>query len=253
MVALSRRRRGGAGWGGARLQHPALGGGKWAGDRQSPVLFRGGHRHVGRRGLPRGVGRAGHRPTARPGCATSALLRTGRSSRFARRPPGGGPGGLHPVPALDDAALCAARRRDQSSPCRPLSWWGSSLRRHSWRRRWALGCSFPRSPRPAAVPSSCSLPRWLSRWPPSSATAHYCRSRPTSRYYDALLFLRELLQAMREALQWISPLELLSQGLDAANRASWRELLLHVVSGLVGAAIWVALAVWALGRRGVLP
>ena len=76
---------------------------------------------------------------------------------------------------------------------------------------------------------------------------------PTSRYYDALLFLRELLQAMREALQWVSPLELLSQGLDAANRASWRELLLHVVSGLVGAVIWLALAVWALGRRGVLP
>jgi hypothetical protein len=76
---------------------------------------------------------------------------------------------------------------------------------------------------------------------------------PTSRYYDALLFLRELLQAMRGALQWISPLELLSQGLDAANRANWRELLLHVVSGLVGAVIWLALAVWALGRRGVLP
>jgi hypothetical protein len=75
----------------------------------------------------------------------------------------------------------------------------------------------------------------------------------TSRYYDALLFLRELLQALREALQWVSPLELLSQGLDAANRASWRELLLYVVSGLAGAAVWLALAVWALGRRGVLP
>jgi len=76
---------------------------------------------------------------------------------------------------------------------------------------------------------------------------------PTTRYYDALLFLRELLQALREALQWVSPLELLGQGLDAANRASWRELLLHVASGLAGAAIWLALAVWALGRRGVLP
>jgi len=76
---------------------------------------------------------------------------------------------------------------------------------------------------------------------------------PTSRYYDALLFLRELLQAMREALQWVSPLELLSQGLDAANRANWRELLLYVVSGLAGAVIWLALAVWALARRGVLP
>lgn len=76
---------------------------------------------------------------------------------------------------------------------------------------------------------------------------------PTSRYYDALLFLRELLRAIREALQWVSPLALLSQGLDAAYRASWRELFVHVGSGLGGAAIWLALAVWALGRRGVLP
>ena len=76
---------------------------------------------------------------------------------------------------------------------------------------------------------------------------------PTSRYYDALLFLRELLRVVRDALQWVSPLALLSQGLDAAYRASWRELSLHVVSGLAGAAIWLALAVWALGRRGVLP
>ena len=76
---------------------------------------------------------------------------------------------------------------------------------------------------------------------------------PTSRYYDALLFLRELLRVIREALQWVSPLALLSQGLDAAFRGSWRELLLSVVSGIGGAVIWLALAVWALGRRGVLP
>jgi hypothetical protein len=76
---------------------------------------------------------------------------------------------------------------------------------------------------------------------------------PTSRYYDALLFLRELLRVIRESLQWVSPLALLSQALDAAFRASWRELMLSVVSGLGGAAIWLSLAVWALGRRGVLP
>jgi hypothetical protein len=76
---------------------------------------------------------------------------------------------------------------------------------------------------------------------------------PTSRYYDALLFLRELLQLIRDALQWVSPLALLSQGLDAAFRGSWRELLLYVASGIGGAAIWLALAVWALTRRGVLP
>jgi len=76
---------------------------------------------------------------------------------------------------------------------------------------------------------------------------------PTSRYYDALLFLRELLRVVGEALRWISPLALLSQGLDAAFRGSWRELLLYVASGIGGAAIWLALAVWALARRGVLP
>ena len=76
---------------------------------------------------------------------------------------------------------------------------------------------------------------------------------PTSRYYDALLFLRELLRVIREALQWVSPLALLSQGLDAAFRGNWRELLLYVMSGIGGAVIWLALAVWALARRGVLP
>jgi hypothetical protein len=76
---------------------------------------------------------------------------------------------------------------------------------------------------------------------------------PTSRYYDALLFLRELLLVVRETLQWVSPLALLSQGLDAAFRGSWRELLLYVASGIGGAAVWLALAVWALARRGVLP
>jgi hypothetical protein len=76
---------------------------------------------------------------------------------------------------------------------------------------------------------------------------------PTTRYYDALLFLRELLRVIRETLQWVSPLALLSQGLDAAFRGSWRELMLYVASGVGGAVIWLALAVWALARRGVLP
>ena len=76
---------------------------------------------------------------------------------------------------------------------------------------------------------------------------------PTSRYYDALLFLRELLRVIRETLQWVSPLALLSQGLDAAFRGSWHELLLYVASGVGGAVVWLFLAVWALARRGVLP
>jgi hypothetical protein len=76
---------------------------------------------------------------------------------------------------------------------------------------------------------------------------------PTSRYYDALLFLRELLGTVQEALRWISPLALLSQGLDAADRGNWRELGLLAVAGIVGTGVWLALAAWAMRRRGVLP
>ncbi len=75
----------------------------------------------------------------------------------------------------------------------------------------------------------------------------------TSRYYDALLFLREVLRALREALHWLSPLALLSDGLDAAVRADWRELALNASSGLAGGVIWTVLATRALDHRGVLP
>jgi hypothetical protein len=79
------------------------------------------------------------------------------------------------------------------------------------------------------------------------------QSPPDSPYYDALLFLRDLLRAARDALRWISPLALVSEGLDAALRANWRDLGLHILSGLAGGAVWLALAGWALRRRGVLP
>jgi hypothetical protein len=79
------------------------------------------------------------------------------------------------------------------------------------------------------------------------------QSPPDSPYYDALLFLRDLLRAARDALRWISPLALVSEGLDAAMRANWRDLGLHILSGLAGGAVWLALAGWALRRRGVLP
>jgi hypothetical protein len=74
----------------------------------------------------------------------------------------------------------------------------------------------------------------------------------TSRYYDALLFLREVLRVLREALHWLSPLTLLNDGLDAAMRGDWRELALHAASGLAGGTIWLALATRALSYRGVL-
>lgn len=76
---------------------------------------------------------------------------------------------------------------------------------------------------------------------------------PTSRYYDALLFLRELVRLLRDLLNWISPYALLSAALDAALRGNWPDLLGRVVVGLAGCVGWGALAIWALQRRGVLP
>jgi len=76
---------------------------------------------------------------------------------------------------------------------------------------------------------------------------------PASQYYDTLLFLREVLRAAREALRWVSPLALVSAGLDAALRADWRELLVAALAGIGGSAVWLVLAGWALRRRGVLP
>ena len=76
---------------------------------------------------------------------------------------------------------------------------------------------------------------------------------PTSTYYDALLFLRVLLRALSAGLDWVSPIALLSGGLDAVLRASWMDLLLRAAAALIGSAVWLWLAVWGLGRRGVLP
>ena len=76
---------------------------------------------------------------------------------------------------------------------------------------------------------------------------------PTSRYYDALLFLRDLVRMLRDLLSWISPYTLLSAGLDAAMRSSWGDLIQRLVAGVVGCVVWAALAIWGLQRRGVLP
>ncbi len=76
---------------------------------------------------------------------------------------------------------------------------------------------------------------------------------PTSRYYDALLFLRGLMQTLRDLLNWISPYALLSAGADAATRASWGDLIQRLVVGVAGGVVWAGLAIWGLQRRGVLP
>ncbi len=75
---------------------------------------------------------------------------------------------------------------------------------------------------------------------------------PTTRYYDALLFLREALRAVRDILNWISPYALLGDTLDAAQRGSWGELLGRMAVAAAGCLGWTALAIWGLQRRGVL-
>jgi hypothetical protein len=75
----------------------------------------------------------------------------------------------------------------------------------------------------------------------------------TSRYYDALLFLRQSLGTVRGLLSWVSPIALLSDGLDAAYRASWAELITLCLAGAIGCVVWSALAIRTLDQRGVLP
>ena len=75
----------------------------------------------------------------------------------------------------------------------------------------------------------------------------------TSRYYDALLFLRQSLGAVAGLLSWVSPIALLGDGLDAAYRASWVELITLCLGGVIGCVVWSALAIRALNQRGVLP
>lgn len=76
---------------------------------------------------------------------------------------------------------------------------------------------------------------------------------PTSRYYDALLFLRVLLRQIHTFLQWVSPFRMLDALLGAAMRADWVALLQYSSAALLGTAAWLAAAIWAIRRRGVLP
>lgn len=76
---------------------------------------------------------------------------------------------------------------------------------------------------------------------------------PTSRYYDALLFLRVLLREIHGLLQWVSPFRMLDALLGAALRADWMAVIQFSAVALLGTLAWLAAAVWAIRRRGVLP
>lgn len=76
---------------------------------------------------------------------------------------------------------------------------------------------------------------------------------PTSRYYDALLFLRQLLRQAHNLLQWISPFRMLDVVLGAALRGDGAALLQYSAAALLQTLLWLGAAVAAVRRRGVLP
>lgn len=76
---------------------------------------------------------------------------------------------------------------------------------------------------------------------------------PTSRFYDALLFLRVLLRHVHGLLAWISPFRMLDTILGASLRSDSVALLQYSAAALGGIVAWLAACVWALRRRGVLP
>jgi hypothetical protein len=76
---------------------------------------------------------------------------------------------------------------------------------------------------------------------------------PTNRFYDALLFLRVVLRAVQDFLRWFSPFQMMEAVLDASMRADITALLKHIGAATLVTALWLAAAVWALRRKGVLP
>ena len=76
---------------------------------------------------------------------------------------------------------------------------------------------------------------------------------PTSRFYDALLFLRLFLDAVQDLLLWISPFRMVDAVLSSTLRADWSMLIGQVGVALISTVLWTAAAIWALRRRGVLP
>jgi hypothetical protein len=76
---------------------------------------------------------------------------------------------------------------------------------------------------------------------------------PTSRFYDALLFLRVVLRNVNIFLLWVSPFSMADAVLESVLRADWLALAGHLGAALGGTAVWLSGAVWALRRRGVLP
>lgn len=76
---------------------------------------------------------------------------------------------------------------------------------------------------------------------------------PTSRFYDALLFIRTVLANLQLILLWISPFHMLNVILTAALNDDWLVLLRQTGIAVAATAVWLFTAVRMLRHRGVLP
>lgn len=76
---------------------------------------------------------------------------------------------------------------------------------------------------------------------------------PTSRFYDALLFVRTVLANLQVVLLWVSPFHMLDVILTASLNNDWLMLIRQIGMALVATAVWLLTAVRMLQRRGVLP
>ncbi len=76
---------------------------------------------------------------------------------------------------------------------------------------------------------------------------------PTSRFFDAFLFIRTILSNLQAILSWLSPFRMLDVILTASLNNDWLILFRQIGITLVMMVIWLLTAVRMLRHRGVLP
>ena len=76
---------------------------------------------------------------------------------------------------------------------------------------------------------------------------------PTSRFYDALLFIRTILVNLQTVLSWLSPFHMLDNVLTASLNNDWQGLIRQLGIAFITTAVWLLTAVRMLQRKGVLP
>ncbi len=76
---------------------------------------------------------------------------------------------------------------------------------------------------------------------------------PTSRFFDAFLFIRTILANLQTILSWLSPFRMLDVILTTSLNNDWLGLFRQLGISLVATAIWLFAAIRMLQRRGVLP